>query len=97
MLTFPLRWRSTVGLALIEIQGTAAQLRSLTGIDELHIAPASSARLGPDRWRVSGYASPAAQDEVQTRGATVEVLETEEQVQAHLDEAYEGIDDTPVA
>ncbi len=89
---------ATDPVALVAIAGTSAQLRGLTNIEGLHLAHHSDTRTGPDRFRVSGYATAAARDEIDARGASVEVLETEEEVAGRLDLAYAGADDDePVA
>jgi hypothetical protein len=85
-----------VPVALIQVDGTLAQIQALRGTPGLHLAHGSTTEVGPDAWRMAGRATAAAITAVEATGATVTVLKTEAEMQEQLAAAFDGIDENPV-
>jgi hypothetical protein len=67
-------------MALIRLEGSTELMRGLGDIDGLTLMAATTEQLGPDRWRVGGYASDEAAETLRARGATVLVVMTTDEV-----------------
>lgn len=75
----------------IRIEGTKEQLLGITDISGLQLRQRTADQMESGNWEVYAYATAASITEIQSRGPTVEVLATEEDVNAHLASLDEDI------
>jgi hypothetical protein len=61
-------------MQLVRIAGPTEQMRRLGEVAGLHFERTSATRLQDDAWRVSGYASDEALEELRGRGLSIELV-----------------------
>lgn len=83
---------------LIRISGSTEPMRLLGEVEGLDFERASATRLEGDRWRVSGYATDAALQELGERGLSVEPVAAQEELSEQQDVLFSKLDaDTAAA
>jgi glycine cleavage system pyridoxal-binding protein P len=80
---------------LITIQGDVASVRSLTDIATLEIIDDTGKLIDQNTAIVAAFADDAAKAAVQARGLTVNLIKTEAQYEADIQQAYEAISNVP--
>ena len=68
----------------VRIIGTQDELREARAIEGLSIQPTSAAEVGKGAWLVGAFATDGAVTELRSRGLDVEILQTSEQILAHI-------------
>jgi hypothetical protein len=71
---------------LVRITAPTDTLRALHDIDGLDTARGSLREAGENQWTLSGYATDDAVVEIRARGATVDILQTDAEIQPYLDQ-----------
>jgi hypothetical protein len=69
---------------LVDIQGPQAAIGTLQTSDGLVVKPSGVQQIGPDKWRLGGYASEATIVELEAQGLTITVLLTDAERNARL-------------
>jgi hypothetical protein len=77
----------------VKIEGPSETVRGLRDIPDLILISAHTDLLGDDRIRTAAYATDRALVEIEARGATFTITMDSEELEAHLDELFELIDD----